>query len=386
MFASVVELLQASVRTATVNGALTGQCNAEAPLVDLLERAATMWGLATRRFAVPGQCDQLFVTCGATADAGTDAELMLFDSHLDTVAVDAMTVAPFGGELRVGRVWGRGTCDTKASGAAMLWALREYAERTRRPRAVGVLFTVDEEVGMSGVRHFTAHDLPTLPHRPAAVIVGEPTGNLVISAHHGVVRWLITTRGLAAHSAFPARGRSAISTMVRVIDAIESRYVPTVTAGHDLCGPAACSVNMVRGGSAPNIIPDRCTCVVDRRLAPGETPEGCRAALERAIAPAVAAAADPVTIEQLIHHPPLPDDANAELATRCRAVVKAQGLPAPPLGVAFVTHASYWAAAGVPTVVLGPGETHKAHSDDEYVSVREVEVGVAVYRALMEQA
>ena len=105
------------------------------------------------------------------------------------------------------------------------------------------------------------------------VIVGEPTLLRPVVAHNGVIRWRTITRGRAAHSSDPSKGVSAISAMLRVVETLESKYVPSVTRTHPMTGRAAASVNTIRGGTAVNIIPAVCEIECDRRTVPGETAE-----------------------------------------------------------------------------------------------------------------
>lgn len=381
---SLVQTLQQMVRIDSVNGALTGKPCAESDAVDWVERVAGVWGFKTRRFPVADRADQLLIT-HKVAD---DAPWLLFDSHLDTVAVDGMTVDPFGGELRDGRIYGRGACDTKGTGAAMLWALRDYAANPSGPNNIALLFSVDEEVGMFGIRSFLENDYSGLGFRPAGVIVGEPTELHPVIAHNGLIRWKVTTRGVAAHSSVPHQGRSAISAMLRVVDAIESRYIPGLTAENELTGHAACSVNMIRGGSSANIIPDACTIDIDRRVIPAPAAGEDFETINRDLAQLIESVKTEVptlehTIEVVVTHPPLMPAGSEPLTDAIKVVLKQQGLPAMSVGAPFATHAGYFCEAGLPTVVLGPGEAHKAHTKDEYISTDQLERGAALYRALM---
>jgi acetylornithine deacetylase/succinyl-diaminopimelate desuccinylase-like protein len=377
---TLIATLQAMVRIDSVNGALSGRSCAEAALCDWLEQTAKGWGLKTRRLAVKGRADQLLVT----HEVGAGLPWLLFDSHMDTVAVDGMTVEPFGGELRGGRVYGRGACDTKGTGAAMLWALKEYTQNEPGPNNVALLFGVDEEVGMVGVDSFLQNHYPSLGFVPRGVVVGEPTELHPVIAHNGLIRWKVTTHGVAAHSSVPHEGRSAIRMMTRLIRAIEDRYASGLTAGHELTGPAACSVNMIKGGSAPNIIPDTCAIDVDRRVAPGED--------FMAVGPALVGVLDAVkeedpaldyTIETLVTHPPLLAEGGEAWLGTVRHVLSELGLATLALGAPFATHGSYYSRAGLATVVLGPGEAHKAHTKDEWISTDQLERGAGVYLGLM---
>lgn len=371
------------VRIDSVNGALAGGSNAEAELCDYLESVASGWGLSTKRLPVTGRSDQLLVTHQTEAAR----PWLLFDSHMDTVAVEGMTIDPFGGELSDGRIYGRGACDTKGTGAAMLWALKQYAADPEKQNNIALLFSIDEEVGMHGVKSFLENDLEASGLGSAnirGVIVGEPTELHPVIAHNGLFRWKVTTQGLAAHSSVPHEGRSAIRMMVKLIDAIETDYIANVTAEHVLTGQAACSINMIRGGSATNIIPDTCVIDVDRRVAPGEDFETVTPNFMGVLESAKAQHHEvEYSVEVLTTHPPLLPDHGEHLLGVIKGVLADHGLPRLHLGAPFATHGSYFGRAGLPTVVLGPGEIHKAHTKDEYISIDQLERGAAVYLGLM---
>ncbi len=376
----VIQTLQAMVRIDSVNSAISGKPKAESALGDWLSKCAKAYGLQVKRLPVEGRADQVLVT----HEVDPDAPWLLFDSHMDTVAVDGMTVEPFGGEVREGRLYGRGACDTKGTGAAMLWALKRYAESGEIGNNVALFFGVDEEVGMHGVTTFLKHDYPKLGFTPAGVIVGEPTELHPVIAHNGVVRWRVQTHGVAAHSSVPHEGRSAISMMMRLIWAIEQGYIPSLNAEHELTGHAACSVNLIKGGSAANIIPDRCVIDVDRRVVPGED-------LSRLLPDFVdvldkVRREDPTidyTLDVGTNNPPLLPTGNVALTDFIKQVLAGHDLPTLVLGAPFGTHACHYANAGLPAVVIGPGEIDKAHTRDEYISLAQLEHGVEVYLGMM---
>ena len=373
---SCEDLLREMVACDTVNPRLGGPPDGQDRLADRIEAWARTWQLATRRFPLGGDQSNLLVCCEATTGPG--APWLLFDSHLDTVATVGMTVPPFELMAAGGRLHGRGACDTKGSGAAMLWALREYARAGDRPNAIGVLFTADEEMGMTGARALAAGPLAEFLPRLRGMVVGEPTGLCPVVATNGVVRWRTVTRGVAAHSSDPARGRSAISAMVRVIDALESRYVPGVTASHPLTGRAAASVNVIRGGTQVNIIPDFCAIECDRRLAPGETAAQALTDRDRALADCPG-----VEHDSVYSVPPLHEAMGRRFFEWAQSPLLVAGCAAQPAGAAYVTNGSIYAEAGAPVLVLGPGHAAQAHTCDEWVARDELARAVVIYRALM---
>jgi acetylornithine deacetylase len=365
------ELLAQMVSFNTVNPEFSGPHGGEARLAEHLEVLAKHWGLDTRRCAVPGGSFNLLVTTPAIPGA----EWLLLESHLDTVSIEGMTVPPL--ELTVAgtRLQGRGACDTKGSGAAMLWALKDEARRPARVRNVGVVFTVDEEARMHGAQAF-ARELPAFSQL-RGIIVGEPTLLRPVIAHNGALRWRSFTRGVAAHSANPAKGRSAIREMLRVIEALESRFIPLADRAFPLTGRAAASINVIRGGTAVNIIPDYCEILCDRRLVPGETAAEVFAQREAALAGLA------VEHDNEYLAPPLPPGNASALNAWIQPALAAQGIDGTGLGVPYATNASHYAAAGANVLVLGPGDIAQAHTRDEWLDRAELENAQQLYGAIM---
>jgi acetylornithine deacetylase len=378
---NVTELLAFMVSVDTVNARFAGRPSGEAKLAMQLEQLAGAWGLQTRRYDVDRDAFNLLVY----HERARTADWLLGESHLDTVSVAGMTVAPFEAATRDGRIYGRGTCDTKGSGAAMLWALQDVARSGRAARNVGVLFTVDEEAGMTGAAAFARETLPQWPGKIRGIVVGEPTLLRPVIATNGVARWTTVTHGVAAHSADPSRGRSAISGMLKVVEALESRYVPTAKRTHPLTGSAAASVNVIRGGTQVNIIPERCEIEVDRRLVPGETAMDALAERDRIIADVRKAnrGLEVENIEPAYVVPPVAPEGNVALHAWLAPALRSLGLSESARGAPYVTNGSHYAAAGAPVIVLGPGDIAQAHTKDEWLAAEQLQRAVEVYRALM---
>lgn len=376
---TVESLLQQMVRIDTVNGAISGRPRAEEPLCDYMEAMAKLAGFPTRRFPVENRCENLLLTF----EAGPGKPWVMFESHMDTVTVDGMTVPPFGAEIRDGKMWGRGSCDTKGTGATMFWAMRQYAAGGEQPNNIALMFTVDEEICMAGVRGLIKQ-YSTLGFEPRGVIVGEPTMLTPITAHNGCVRWRITTKGVAAHSANPSRGRSAISDMVRVIDEIEGSYIPSLSATHPMTGKAQCSVNIIRGGVQENVIPEHCEVAIDRRVVPGEDAHSVLKTVEqhlekvRQCVPGIN-----VSIGGAMIFPPMTDQKNGKVLQSVQMALRSLNLPTQPAGVPFATDGGDLDHAGMPAVVIGPGDIAQAHTKDEWIAMEQIPKGVAAYLAMM---
>jgi acetylornithine deacetylase len=378
--ASDVELLCAIIGFDSVNSLISGIPSPEAELAAYLEAVGSAFGLVTQRLPIDGDSFNLLLT----SESDSAKPWLIFESHMDTVGVQGMTIDPFGGEVRDGRIFGRGACDTKGTGAAMLWALREYASSSDRPNNVALLFTTDEEMRKTGIKAFTERQMANLGWTPAAAIVGEPTMLAPIVAHNGFARWITRTRGVAAHSSDPSKGRSAISDMMKVVAILENEYAPALANAHPLTGKAQCTVNMIRGGSGVNTIPDTCEIEIDRRVVPGESAEDVLPVVD-SLYERLRREDPELRIENEITmmDSPLDPAVGRDFVRTVQDCLNAQGLDGTPQDAAYGTDAAQFSESGIPAIVLGPGDIAQAHSRDEWLSLDQLTRGVEIYGNLM---
>lgn len=377
---SCQELLAHMVGFDTVVAYHSGVAEAERKLSDYLAGLATAWGFTVRELPIEGACGNLLI------EHCIDPTLpwLMFDSHMDTVGVEGMTIDPFGGEIRDGRLYGRGACDTKGTGAAMLWALREYAAGSQKPRNIAVLFSVGEEHVQTGARAFVEQHLALLDWTPAGVVAGEPTQMQVLGATGGFVRWKMTTLGQACHSSKPDRGHNAIYDMARLVTALEDDYIGKIRATHPLVGNASAAITVINGGKQVNVVPAEATITFDRRLVPGEDGQRELNAVQ-ALAAQVAASRPgmQVTHHQFESAPPMGTVDGGQFANQAVTALEGVGISSEVAGEPFTTNGNHFAAAGIPTIVVGPGDIAQAHTPDEWVSLEELDRGIAGYTAIM---
>lgn len=287
--------------------------------------------------------------------------------HLDTVNGLEEQFTPI---KRHGRIFGRGACDTKGSVAAMLGTLCGIAASGQRPSHTEITFlgVVDEEHGQSGSRWVAKSGL----HADLA-IVGEPTRLRVVTAHKGSSWLRLETRGKSAHAARPELGRNAIHAMARVVELLETDYRDTLARRrHPLLGPATISVGVIAGGSQPNIVPDRCAVEVDRRTLPGETEIGLRREVLQFLRAHQLQAS--CLSSKLAPCLPLETDPKLPLVSE---FLHSAGQKQ-PAGVDYFCDASVLAHGGIPSVVFGPGDIAQAHTEDEWLSLAELEKAIAI--------
>lgn len=289
---------------------------------------------------------------------------VIVNCHLDTVPVGGGWSLPaLAMTVKGGRAYGRGACDIKGAAAVLL----TLAEITDRPMAL--LFTTDEE-GAHGccVREFLAAGGGD-GFRQA--VVCEPTGGRAVFEHRGYLSVHGRFEGVAGHSSLPraladnANHRLA-GWMQQALD-----YCRTAAkAGRDPCF----NVGRIEGGVKNNVIAAEALVQYSARLAPG----GDNDALYDTLAEY---AATPAEWRVAFSGPPLP--AAGRTSDAARAFAAERDLPAGG-PVDFWTETSLFSRAGLPALVLGPGDIAQAHAPDEWVTLEELERALGYYRRVFE--
>lgn len=329
---------------------------------------------------VPGRANVI-----ARIDRPGASKTVLLDAHQDTVPIDGMTIEPFNPVVKDGRLYGRGACDVKGGMASMLAAFARLAkDRPAGPNVV-MTCTCDEESTSLGINDLTK--LWSDPNRkgtllskaPDVAIVAEPTDLDIVVAHRGATRWKVRTEGRACHSSQPSEGINAIYRMAKILTALDqyADLLPSLVKPHPLCGSATLSVGRIEGGISVNTVPDWCEIEIDRRVVPGEDGWQAMHDVENFLRSHVDV---PFSfLPPWIVGATLPDDTNGPLADALMKHITAVVGPRRKMGVPYGTHASRTYAAGVTSVVFGPGSISKAHTVDEWVPIDELEKAAEVY-------
>jgi len=400
--AAHVPLLADLVRRPSVNPMgrdVSGPEYLEGRIADYLVQRFTSAGLPWARQPVSPGRDNVFARLEATVPR---APVILWDAHQDTVPVENMTIDPFAPTVREGRMYGRGACDVKGGMAAMIAALERLIE-SGGPRRATVLFsaTVNEEFGFTGAKALArlwepaAEAAPSSDaaarriagRRPTLAIVAEPTALDLVMQHKGAIRWRVRVHGRACHSAFPEQGVNAIYPAGRAILAIESLADELLArhAGHP-CGPPTLNLGTIRGGAGVNLVPDLTILEIERRVLPGESPYEARAE----VIARIAAACPQARVE---HDEPFLESAGladasgdpkaADWIERLVAETRRRGGDAARTAARYGTNASVFTAAGVPSVVFGPGSIAQAHTADEWIDLAEVGAAAEILAAVV---
>jgi acetylornithine deacetylase len=312
--------------------------------------------------------------------ASDDRSGLVLSGHMDVVPAEEEEWAgdPFVLRDDGERLYGRGTCDMKGFLAVALNVARE-ARGLKAPLVL--LFTHDEEVGTLGARRLV-EGWPAAASLPRQVIVGEPTGLKVVRMHKGYTKLRVTLEGVSAHSGYPHLGKNAIEGMARVLVSLRGLRHRWEQAG----GPNAehfpevpfvsLNVGLIRGGTATNVVPDRCVLDLGVRPLPGTHAPGIVGSIRDAVANA--AGEMPFSLEQTGESPPLLLDEDAPIH---RTLLDLTGQDT-GAAVSFATDAGWLARAGMECVVFGPGSIAQAHKPNEFVS----KADLARARTYLEQA
>lgn len=372
---SVLSILSDLVRINSVNSSYEGGPG-EGGVADYVKRFFESHGIETEEQIVfPGRNNVI-----ARLPGSNSSRRLVLEAHMDTVSVKGMTIPPFEPTVADGKMYGRGSCDTKAGLAAMMHALAEIKACGEVPPCEVVLAAVvDEEFSFRGVVKLCEG------LRADAAIVAEPTEMRVVVASKGTLRWRMIVKGRAAHSAKPHLGINAVSHMARIVLALEKDHADLAAHGHPLLGPATCNVGVIRGGVQVNFVPDECAIEIDRRMLPGETAAGVLAHYQSLLDALHAQHPD---LDASMETPMLVDEAletahDASIVTAAARVLQDLGFDGSPAGVPFCSDASKLSRAGIPTIIFGPGSIDQAHAAVEWVPIAEVEQAAEFYRRVI---
>lgn len=315
----------------------------------------------------------LFATIGPADQPG-----IVLSGHSDVVPVDDQDWShdPFDMVEADGRWYGRGTADMKGFIATALALVPEFKQRARRA-PIHLAFSYDEEVGCIGVSRLI-EQIGMAEATPFACIIGEPTGMVPMTGQKGLHTFRCQVQGREAHSSRAPYAVNAVESAAELIAHIKSiarRLIENGPFDHGFDPPhTTLQCGTIRGGTAHNIVPAHCDFTFEIRNIPGHDANALLAEIEaharEHIEPDMHRI-DPETGIAIKTRSSLPEYGIPEDHPVVRLVRGALGANA--LGRAsFMTEAGLFGAAGIPTVICGPGEIAQAHKPDEFVAEAQI--------------
>jgi acetylornithine deacetylase/succinyl-diaminopimelate desuccinylase family protein len=304
---------------------------------------------------------------------------LLYNGHIDVVPPgDGWTHDPFGAEIINGKMYGRGAADMKSGVASMIASIEAIVKSDTKLNGDLILTAVaDEETGsIYGTRHLIEAGL-----KADMAVVSEPTDLRVEIANKGILWAEVTTHGSGAHASRPHLGVNAIDKMREVMDALENVKLEGRNELFDVPQPVL-SVTTINGGTKINVIPDRCSIELDRRLLPGEYPDKALRDITDAIE--AARSKDPqlkISIKVLEEWPPMETSPEEPIVkSLVDSVHSVTGIQPGFYGKAAGTDASWLVRdAKIPTPLFGPGDHRLSHTPDESVDLEKVTIAGKVF-------
>ncbi len=326
-------------------------------------------GFTVERFVAPGE-GKLNLVC-SRGPRGTDG--LVLSGHMDVVPVEGQPWSsdPFRLTARGSRLVGRGSADMKGFIAATLHAIEALP---RLERELVLVWTCDEEVGCLGSRALV-QELAGRP-LPSACLIGEPTSFRILRMHPGHTAVRVVTTGRAAHSSKPDLGENAIRKAARVIDRLDQLaedWKRDVRFADLLDRPfVVMNVASIQGGTAVNIVPDRCTLEVGFRALPGMDEAGLVQVMRERLEGLA-------TVELMRGTPAMLTPSGTALEALLQPHASA-----PEVGAAaFATDGGNLCKLGMDPLVFGPGSIDVAHKADEWVDEGELYRTIPVLQELI---
>jgi acetylornithine deacetylase len=303
---------------------------------------------------------------------------VVLSGHTDCVPVDGQpwTRDPFALAEDGGRWYGRGTSDMKGFLAVALGLVPAMAAASLT-RPIQLALTYDEELGTLGAPSAVEGLLHTFP-RPVVALIGEPTGMEVVTAHKGVRAFRVVVEGRDGHSSQPQHAANAIAAVSRIANhidelsrahrdaAVDPRFEPPYTTFN---------LGIISGGQALNIVPRHAELTFEFRPVPVDDTTAIADDItryaEQVVLPELRSTIGEgeVTFELLATARALGDEEDGAAEALARELSGYQG---PSRTVPFATDGGHFQAAGLSTVVIGPGRIEQAHRADEWIEASQL--------------
>jgi len=343
-------------------------------IVEYLERRCEALRLITKRFPYRDEHGIEKINLIALTSDVKEVELALV-GHTDTVPYDPNWSEATNLTERDGKLYGRGSCDTKAFIAAALTAL----ENVKPTKPLALIFTADEEIGLRGAKQL----VQMKPLRIRYSIVGEPTSLKPIRAGKGYSLAEVIVKGREAHSAYPALGASAVFRAARLINRLESIANELKEDSHPGFDPPFTTLNigLIHGGSAKNVLAGECRFTLEWRPIPTQSSDHLlnlfRAAIEEETKTDPDFQCEVDANRQDTGFETSPDSPLIKLLEQASGNESGT--------VAFGTEGAQMMLLGSEAVVIGPGDIREAHRTGEFVPVDELERCAEILRQSIQQ-
>jgi len=373
---SVLERIRALVAMPSASSFEPAHDEGNRAVINLLASWMEDLGASVELMPLPGRVDRANLI--ATIGAGDDG--LVLSGHSDTVGCEQgrWSSDPYEVTERDGRLYGLGIADMKAFFAIAIEAMSGF-DRSSLRRPVVLVASADEECAMEGARALVAAGRP----RARYAVIGEPTILVPVRMHKGMMMERISLSGRSGHSSQP-HGDSALEAMIRVANALIGWREELQSAHRD---PAfevpvpTLNLGTIRGGDHPNRICGTCELEIDLRPLPGMelSLDELRAELGKRVNGALAGTGVTASIRSLYPGTqPMRTSADSPLVVAAEELTGKRSTTA-----AYGTEAPHFAALGMETLLLGPGDIAQAHQPNEFLRIDSIEPAIEVVRGMI---
>ncbi|HAS92641.1 MAG TPA: hypothetical protein DCS12_10575, partial [Clostridiales bacterium] len=316
-------------------------------------------------------------------DNGVAGKSLTFNGHLDTVPPNDK-MKSYEPEIQDGKVFGLGTVDMKGAVAAMIYSM--FIIKRENICLDGDLFftgVIGEESGGTGTRF-----LMNKGFKSDYFVVGEPTDLNIVNSHKGCFLMDVTITGKASHASMPEKGANAIGAMAFFVTKLNNKYIPVLnTRYQEGVGNPTINYGIIQGGKKVNIVADKCMLSIDRRWIDSEKNIDLISEIEPYLKkvcnlnPALRYEVR-ATLPKDGYFGPLFLPESHEFIDIAKAAMQDAGLKSQVVGMQGWTDGATILNKGFPALIIGPGDMCKAHSEDEFVSIKEIINAVKAYLSL----
>ena len=343
----------------------------EKDCAEFVHETLTEWGVKTEMVFEPYPHRPQVV---AMVNGNKSGRTLILNGHMDVVpegSRDRWEDDPYGGTIKEGKIYGRGSSDMKG-GLAVMMILAKLLHEKGFPRGrVLFQFVVGEETGEPGTRDL----LIKRGIRGDYGIVLEPTSLRVATAEKGLIWLRVTLAGRPAHASIAEQGINPIEKILKLGGRLVEYDKKLRMYTHPFLGSRKCSMTMINAGTKENVIPESCTLVLDRRFNPEETSEGVEREIRGILDQLASEDQDfKYQLERMMVFEPAEIPIDSFLATVLRKYSsQISGVPIEPFGMLASTDVrNFINDAGIPAVNFGPGDLQDPHTFNEKIEIRQL--------------
>jgi len=330
----------------------------------------------------PGRCNVI-----AKIKGNGNGKSLALNGHLDTVPPVEKTLSTYNPVVKNGRLYGRGSVDMKGAVGSVMYVL--FLLKKSKVHLKGDLYftgVVGEENGGIGTIFLVKSGFKT-----DFAVVGEPTNLDFVTSHKGVQRLNVTIKGKTAHASTPEKGVSAITAMAEFIQVVEKELKPRLCKRiQENVGHSTINFGKIQGGRAPNMVADLCNLQIDRRWTEVENLAQVLSEIKDVLYrvcsknPGLKSKVVPILPANEYFGPFIISESHELLKYAVEASNKVRIFPK-ITGMNGWTDAATLMHAGVPTVIFGPGSMEQAHTDNEWIDIKQLKKAVKCYLAFTER-